>query len=142
MPPIIIQHDRQHRQAVPLRDPIHAAGHREEERPVRHDLAHEAGGAGREFDAQRGAAGPAEAAAAAVEPGAGDGRKEGVGNEGGVGDGFDGEDGVFGEEGAEAGGEVGGGDGGVGVGDREGLDFVLAGGVGFGEAGAPEGVGL
>lgn len=104
VPALVVEHDGQDGEAVALADPVDGAGHGEEEGAVADDLADEAVRARGEFDAEGGAAGPAEAAAAAVEEGARDGGEELVGDEGGEGDGFDGEDCGRGKEVAEAGG--------------------------------------
>ena len=107
---LIIQHDSQNRDLISLTDPIHAPRHAEQERAVADDLTHElllAHGVGRELDAQRAAARPAEPAAAAVEPAAGQRGLDLVGDKDGVGDGFDGEDGVVGHGVADLGDEVG-----------------------------------
>jgi hypothetical protein len=37
----VVQHDSEDGDVVALRDPVHAAGHTEQERPIANDLAHE-----------------------------------------------------------------------------------------------------
>ena len=91
---LVVEHDGQNGQLVPLTDPVHAPGHAEEERPVPDDVAYESLTAHGQFDAQRSSARPAETAAAAVDPGAWDAGLQLVRDEDGACHGLDGEDGV------------------------------------------------
>lgn len=134
----VVQHDRQDRDPVPLRDPIHAPGHTEQKRPIPHDLTHQplpARALRRQLDAQSRTAAPAQAAASAVQPAAREGGLDLVGDEDGVGDGFDGEDGVGGDGTADRGGEVGGVVVAVGAGLGEVADEGHAFRVGVGKGG-------
>lgn len=136
---LVVEHDGQDGQLIPLADPIHAARYAEEERPVADDVAHEPLVPDRELDAQCPASGPAEPAAAAVDPRARDPRLDLIGDEDGRGDGLDGEDGVVGYGLSDGGREVG--DvvivAGVVAGLSEGVDVAQAFGVYLFQLGPP-----
>lgn len=87
----VVQHDSENGDVVALRDPVHAAGHAEQERPVANDLTHELALVSAaslhvtcELDAQSSTAGPSEAAATAVDPRAWDGSLDLVSDETGL----------------------------------------------------------
>lgn len=100
---LVVEHNGQDGDAVAHGYPVHAAGHGKHVSAVADNLHDKPAPAAvlrvrGELDAERGAAGPAEAAAAAVDPRAGQRRLDVVVHKGRVGDGLDGPDGVFGTQ--------------------------------------------